>query len=513
MQDDQAAVIAFLKSPGAFARPGDTPGETQVVETHGALVFLAGETALKIKRSVRYDYMDLSTLALREAMLRRELALNQPVAPKIYRDVLPVTRDAAGRLALNGAGEVVEWVLRMWRFPAEDELLAIVERGGFTDALAEDLGQSICAYHAAAPTRDADGARLIADILDELERVFAGMQAELGAAQVADFRKRARMALRAAAGLLVARGAAGQVRRCHGDLHLRNLVLIDGRPVPFDALEFDETLGTCDVLYDLAFLIMDLRHRHLARAANIVLNTWLLAAGGAEDAGLAALPLFLAVRAAIRAMVCVQTARARGGGDQPAAEARAYLAEALAALSPAPPRLVAVGGLSGTGKTTLARELAPGIGAAPGAVHLRSDLERKAMEGVAAQTRLSADHYAGAARAGVYRHMLGRAAVLLGAGHSVLLDATFLAPEARAEAAALAASLPVVFTGLWLEAPGAVLLSRVAARVGDASDADQAVVRRQLAQDIGANDWNRVEAGGTLAAALRVAAAVLGETR
>jgi uncharacterized protein len=167
------------------------------------------------------------------------------------------------------------------------------------------------------------------------------------------------------------------VRRCHADLHLANLVLIDGRPVPFDALEFDERLGTCDIAYDLAFLLMDLDQRGLGRQANLCLNAWLVRTRDME--ALAALGLFLAIRAAIRAMVTVQTARATGRDVPP--EAADFLKRALRYLSAPPPRLVALGGLSGTGKTTVARHLAPDLPPAPGAVHLRSDEARKALFG------------------------------------------------------------------------------------------------------------------------------------
>jgi hypothetical protein len=504
-RDSQAEVVRFLKSPEAH---GGAAPDT-VVETHGALVFLAGEVALKIKRAVRYDYMDLSTRTLRKEMLLRELVLNRKTAPRIYHDVVPITRAPDGRLALNGPGTPVEWVLRMWRFPAGDELSVIAERGDFTDRLADDLGHRIFAYHRAAPRREADGATLIRDILDELARVFAGMQADLGAADIASFDARARAALGAATPLLARRSAAGHVRRCHGDLHLRNLVLLDGVPTPFDALEFSETLGTCDVLYDLAFLIMDLRHRSLCGAANIVLNSYLLAAAGSEDAGLAALPLFIAVRAAIRAMVAVQTLRASTPPASADTDAHRYLNEALAALAPARPRLVAVGGLSGTGKTTLARPLAPQFGAVPGAVHLRSDLERKAMAGRPAQTRLSAAQYAKTARDRIYGRMLERAETLLCAGHSVLLDATFIDPAHRAAAAALADRLGLSFTGLWLEGPASTLLARVGARSGDASDADAAVVQAQLALDPGPIDWHRLACGGAAETVLGAALTVL----
>ncbi|MCE6958977.1 AAA family ATPase [Cereibacter sphaeroides] len=501
---DQSETVRFLADP---ATHGGVPVE--VVETHGALVFLVGDAAYKIKRAVRYDYMDLSTLDRRHAMLARELELNRPAAPRIYRDLLAVTRGGGG-LALGGPGEPVEWVLRMWRFPAADELLAVAERGALDDRLAARLGHRLQAYHRAVPRRDADGVRLIADILDELARVFADMAGTLGADRIARFDGAARAALVRLAPLLSARGASGHVRRGHGDLHLRNLVLIDGEPVPFDALEFDETLGTCDVLYDFAFLLMDLDHRGLRRAANVALAAWLLDAGGAEDAGLAALPLFLAVRAAIRAMVLVQTDAARGTPGASATEARRFLDEACAALAPSVPRLVAVGGVSGTGKTVLAAALAPLVGPPPGAIHLRSDLERKAMSGVEASRRLPEADYAAAHRADVYRRLLGRAGTILAAGWPVVLDATFLDPAERRAAVDLAARAGVGFRGLWLTAPAEVLLARVSARRGDASDADAAVVRAQLAQHPEAADWSHIDANRPLGDVVAAGSAALG---
>ncbi len=307
MDHSQAEVVAYLSSPAAFA--GEGPVE--VIETHGAYVFLAGDTALKLKRAVRYDYLDQSTPRLRHRMLNRERDLNAPAAPTIYRDVVPITRTATG-LELGGSGVPLDWVLRMNRFPARDELQAVAERGELDDRLATEIGTSLAAYHAAAPVRSRAGSPLIAAILDELGRVFAEFPGTRGTEDVGPWLAEARAALARVTPLLDRRGAEGHVRRGHGDLHLRNLVLIDGHPQPFDALEFDETLGTCDLLYDLAFLIMDLDHRGLDRAACRVLDAWLTGARGAEDRGLAALPLFLSLRAAIRAMVLLQTDAARG---------------------------------------------------------------------------------------------------------------------------------------------------------------------------------------------------------
>ncbi|MHA6323658.1 bifunctional aminoglycoside phosphotransferase/ATP-binding protein [Roseivivax sp. CAU 1753] len=490
--DPQAEVIAFLSS--SETHPGGGPVE--VIQTHGALVFLAGDVALKIKRAVRYDYMDLSTLALREKMIRRELSLNAPTAPAIYDSVIPVTREAGGHLALDGDGTPVEWVLRMWQFPASDELSTIADAGRLDDALARDLGQGVFDYHLKTPQRFTDGATLIRDILDELDRVFADFSDLLDAARIARFHARSRAALDHVELLLRQRGAGGHIRRCHGDLHLRNLVLLDGKPVPFDALEFDEVLGTCDVLYDLGFLIMDLHHRGLDRAANMALGSYLLAAMGHEDDGLAALPLFIAIRAAIRAMVLAQTARATASPISP--EAARYLAQSLAVLSPPAPALVLIGGLSGSGKTTVAQHLAPGIGAAPGAVHLRSDTERKAVRGADPRTHLAASAYAPDARAAIYDRLVLRAQTILKTGHSAIIDATFLDPAARRKATAIAATAGVPLHRFWLDAPDDTLIARVTARRGDASDADADVVRAQVAGAVRPADWQVISAGGTL---------------
>ena len=192
--------------------------------------------------------------------------------------------------------------------------------------------------------------------------------------------------------LLEARARGGYVRHCHGDLHLRNIVEIDGAPVLFDAIEFDDRLATIDVLHDLAFLLMDLGKRGLKAHANAVLNAYLDARASTGNlVGLAALPLFLSMRAAVRAKVELLRAglAAPGSADAAREEARAYFALARDFLDArAAPRLIAIGGLSGSGKSAVARAIAPHIGAFPGAVHVRSDIERKRLFGVGPLERL-----------------------------------------------------------------------------------------------------------------------------
>jgi predicted kinase len=298
------------------------------------------------------------------------------------------------------------------------------------------------------------------------------------------------------------RAAEGLVRRCHGDLHLANIVMWEGRPALYDAIEFDEVVATIDTLYDLAFLLMDLDHHNQRPAANIVLNRYLRRSGEAVDLrGLIAMPLFLALRAAIRAMVTADRAgqESREARDSDLEKARHHLRACLDYLEVPPPQLVAIGGLSGSGKTTLAASLAPWLGRAPGAVHLRTDLDRKRLAGVGELERLPGSAYSPEARNRIYEALREKARTVLATGHSVIVDAVFGEPDARQAIQAVAGDVGAPFHGIWLEADPERLLERVAARSNDASDATPEVVRVQMRADPGpfAAEWTAVDAGGT----------------
>jgi predicted kinase len=312
--------------------------------------------------------------------------------------------------------------------------------------------------------------------------------------------------LAAGAELLDLRRAHGLVRHCHGDLHLANLVLLDGRPTLFDCIEFDDAIACIDVLYDLAFLIMDLLEKGHAEAACRLLNRWLERTG--DHGGLSLLPLFLSLRAVIRAKV-LGLAVTQGTGTDPA-DARRYLALGRSFLSPPAPLLVAIGGQSGTGKTTLARAIAHRLGAAPGAVILRSDVIRKGQFDREPTDRLPPEAYLPAVSRQVFATIADRAAECLAVGHAVIADAVYGTSEQRAGIAAAAARCGAPFLGIWLEAPQATCVTRVTTRTGDASDADAAVVARQSESiDSGSVGWHRLRADRPIAEVAADALALL----
>jgi predicted kinase len=296
--------------------------------------------------------------------------------------------------------------------------------------------------------------------------------------------------------LLQARERAGLVRRCHGDLHLGNVVLIEDKPVLFDAIEFDDRIATGDVLYDLALLLMDLIERGLRPAANIVFNRYLIETQRVHDLdALAALPLFMSVRAVIRAKVTAARRKHSDAREKLSRNARSYADLARELLQAARPKLVAIGGLSGTGKSLLARTLASEIMPMPGAVVLRSDIERKVMFGVAEAETLPKSAYTAEATTKVYATLAAKARRVVAVGQSAIVDAVFARPGERADVAKATDS--VDFYGLFLTADLQSRLERVGARTGDASDANAAVVQDQEKFELGHVNWTRVDASGT----------------
>ncbi|GAB5468645.1 MAG: bifunctional aminoglycoside phosphotransferase/ATP-binding protein [Rhodospirillales bacterium] len=503
----QAAVRAWLESGAAFE--GRAP---EVIVTHGNLLFLTETHAFKMKRAVDFGWMDFSSLTKRAEACRRELALNRRTAPDLYEALVAVTQAPDGGLALDGDGQAVEWLVRMRRFEEADRLDHLLDGGHLTRLQLRDLAGDLAAFHAAAePTPGRGGPAVMTAIVRENAVDMAKAEGLFEPTLTDRLRSESLACWGRVAALLERRAAEGTTRRCHGDLHLANIVLWQGRPTPFDCIEFSEAFACIDPLYDLAFLLMDLERRGRRDLANLVMNRWLamIPEPRRHLAGLALLPALLSLRAAIRAKITGFEWLEATAREALAATARRYLELALAYLAPPAPRLLAIGGLSGSGKSTLAAALAPDLGAAPGAVLLRSDVLRKRLFGKAPEALLPKAAYGPIWHRRVQEELLAQTEAALLAGHSVIVDAVNAESEIRAQLAALAERLRLPFAGLWLEAPLELLKARVAARSGDASDATPAVVEAQVARCQAPADWRSLDASGGPEQVLAAAKAAL----
>lgn len=500
-EPSQQAVLDFLADPSTHG--GETPTR---IDTHAAFVFLDRDKALKVKRAVRFPFLDYSTLALRKAACLAEIEVNRPFAATLYRGVVAITRQADGSLAIDGDGAPVEYAVAMNRFDENQTLDHLAGGGRIDEALADALGRAVALAHAKTPAIDEAGfAATLAEIVEQNHGELRAHGGLFAADAVDALTEKSRAALTRLAPLLAARAGDGHVRRCHGDLHLGNIVLIEAKPVLFDAIEFNPAFAISDTFYDLAFLLMDLIERGLAQPAAIVLNRYLAVTGSDSDLdALALLPLFLSVRAAIRAKVTAARPQRDAAIEQ---SARDYFALAQKLIAPPEPRLIAIGGLSGTGKSVLARALAPAIMPLPGAVLLRSDVMRKTLFGVAETDRLPPDAYQPEVTAKVYAALADKAARVLAAGHSAIVDAVF---AKAGERSAIAAVAPGRFHGLFLTADLATRVARVGARINDASDADAQVARAQETYDLGALAWQEIDAAGTPAETLQCSETALG---
>ncbi len=481
LQGDLAAAFSEGRVAGV-------PPPIERVDTHLSHVFLSGDQAFKLKRAVRLPFVDFSTVDQRHAACQAELAINRRLRSPLYVEVSPVVQAADGAYRLGGDGGVVDWVVVMRRFDQSHQFDVMARRGALTIDLVERAADRIADMHLDALVTTLAGHaadyRHVIDMLRQTEREAAeslGLESGLPAPYDRLDRELARMGA-----LIEKRRARGKVRRTHGDLHLRNICLFGGEPTPFDALEFDERMATTDVLYDIAFLLMDLRRLNLPEHANAVMNRYWDAAGEDEEA-LQLLPFFAGLRATVRMAVAVEA--------QHLEEAQQYRDLAFQMLERRSPALVAIGGLSGSGKSAVARAVAPFLPGPAGARVLRSDVLRKRNLGLRLHEAAEAGAYAPEQRAGIYHELTARATRALTAGASVVADATFGVSTTRD---AIASAVGQRLFAFWLDAPVHVRLERIARRAGDASDADAAVALKQEEPgDLGAG-WKRLDARRTI---------------
>jgi aminoglycoside phosphotransferase family enzyme/predicted kinase len=473
-------LVERLLDPAAYPHPTD---RIRLIETHISWVILTGPFAYKLKKPVSLGFVDYSSLELRRRSCAGEVRVSGRFAPGLYVAAVPITGTAEAP-RVGGDGEPLEWAVQLVQFDEADRLDARFEAGWLSAADCRTLGEAIAALEERLPVALAgDPWGTAESVLAAVTVNLAAIRHHLPAAAARAERLEAwlRDRLRTAAPLLAARQAGGRIRECHGDLHLANIVLHEGRMTPFDAIEFSDNLRWIDVANDVAFLTMDLESRGRPDLAAEVRSSWAEAAD--DHQALAVMPVYEAYRAIVRASI----AAIRGSqGDVVAhAEALRYLDLAERLAVPRRPVLIATSGVSGSGKSSVAAELVGPFAA----VRIRSDVERKRIAGMRpaerpADAAATAAVYSESTTRLVYERLAALAGIVLDAGVTAVVDATCTQRWQRAVFARVAADNRVPIIWVAFDVPASELVTRVTrrqARGDDPSDASADVVLRQVA--------------------------------
>ncbi len=476
-------LLTALREPRCYPHPVH---RVELLQTHISAVLLTGSLAYKIKKPVRLGFLDFSSLAARRHYCEEELRLNRRTAAALYLDVVPITGSPEAPL-VGGAGEAIEYALRMREFPQDALLDAMAREGRLSRDHVRSLARGVADFHASA-ARAGPGVRwgspseVLAVALQNFEQILVlapADSARLEALREWTVREEGRHQP-----LIAARASSGFVRECHGDLHLRNIALLEGVPTPFDCIEFNEELRWIDVMSESAFLVMDFFAHGLPALAWLFLDTYLEHTG--DYAGLELLRFYAVYRALVRAKVaCIRVQQDRSGAEAASLQQRyrnhLELAGELAAQCR--PALVIMHGVSGSGKSAVAAELAPSLGA----LRCRSDVERKRLHGLAPGARsgsgLEQGIYSAAATERTYERLAAIARQALQAGYPVIVDAAFLARSQRERFRRLAGECSAAFVIASCSVPEALLRERVRTRerlARDPSEAGLAVLQSQL---------------------------------
>lgn len=473
---ETAKLIETLTNPDFYPHPVTSP--VKVIQTHVSIVFLTGDFAYKLKKPVDYHFLDFSTLEKRKECIDRELLLNHSTAPEIYREVLPIT-ESAGKVTLNGNGEIIEYVLKMNQFPQECLLSQRFDRGEITENEIESLGKKIARFHQQARTDEYITRFGAPEIVQQaFQENYRQSEKYIGTVQTRQqfeatktftdnfFRERGDW--------LRERQEKGKIRECHGDLHLNNMCLWRGEIQLFDRIEFNESFRFVDTMYDIAFTAMDLTARGKPDFANLFLNTYLERVADWE--GLKVLPLYLARQAYVRAKVNSLLLDGDTFSETIRETARQYYHLAWEYTKPRSGRLILLSGLSGSGKSTVAREIAKKLDG----IRIRSDAVRKHLARIDLDKRGSIELYTPEMSARTFDRLAELAKILLPLGYTVILDARYDRSLWREPLRALAGSIGVPFHIVHTHAPLPVLLDRLEKRTGDISDATTEVLLAQI---------------------------------
>lgn len=473
------------------------------IDTHMSHVFLGAEHVFKLVRAVRHPFADMRSLVRRKDACEAEFRINKAMAPTLYEGVDQIVVTPEGEYKLGRDGKIVDYVVRMRRFPGGSLFAELADNGLLTSAMIEDAVAALADFHLRQPAeRAAMASTSYNDVIADLRSTSSqGTPPDDAADLAASVFFQLAQLHRKLESLVEARRVRGFVRRGHGDFHLKNLCIYEGQVTPFDALSFDDRLATVDLLYDLAFLLMDLRVRGMDAFASLAMNCYFDRLDQDEGA-LALLPFFMALRASVRMAVAVESRSFE--------EAISYGRFALSLLGTQPVRLVAIGGLSGTGKSVVARGICHLLPGPAGARILNTDVIRKQDAGVGTLQPMPSQAYTADDRHAVYEELARRAPIALEAGTSIIADGTYYDSSTRCEIASAAGEHP--FCGIWLQTETARRLERVRARRNNVSDASVQIAARQEEPIRLEAGWQRVDANGDAPIVIDLVASLLNDS-
>lgn len=459
--------------------------QIELVETHISWVVLTGDYAYKIKKPVDFGFLDFSTLEKRHYCCNQELRLNRRLAPEIYLDVVNITC-SADEPRISASGDAFEYAIKMSQFPQSAQLDNMLAAGKLKTEHMDAIARMTADFHQRIEVADdtvefGNNTRVYYPVEENFRQIGEHMVTTAFHDKLEALRLWSEEEFNRLQNTLARRKRDGFVRECHGDMHLRNMLWLNGKPMAFDCIEFNAALRWNDVISEVAFLVMDLQDRQQPQLANRFLNSYLEYTG--DYTGLAVLPFYLTYRAMVRAKVCAlrleQAGISTDEKQQTQTEFESYLELAATYTKQTAPMLIIMRGLSGSGKSTVSQQLLDRLGA----IRVRSDVERKRLYHITSsksKDEIDSGLYSAQASQRTYKKLIELCSHIINAGFSVIIDAAFLKHEQRQPFQLLAESLGVRYNILEIIAPSDTLRQRIIERKQDVSDADLAVLEHQL---------------------------------